>query len=129
MLDVSQSCSKLMKLTEELEHVALPPEEDPFESLYDGMDFMDDVSGVHLNKKLAIQARKSEIDHFKNMSVHTKVRRRRGMKIISTKWLDINKGDEFHPNCRARLRPVRGDAAAGELAHDAVDLREQSMAL
>ena len=28
---------------------------------------------------------------------------RRGMKIIKTRWIDINKGDVGDPNCRSRF--------------------------
>ena len=64
---------------------------------------MDDVTGLHLNKELAVQARKVEIDFFKARGVYTKVRREPWMQVITIKWIDINKGDETAPNYRARL--------------------------
>ena len=64
---------------------------------------MDDVAGLHLNKDLAVQARRVEIDFFKARGVYTKVPREPWMQVITTKWLDINKGDEASPNYRARL--------------------------
>ena len=64
---------------------------------------MDDVSGLFLNKELSIQARKLEIDFFKDRRVYKKLPKEPWMQVISTKWLDVNKGDEASPNYRARL--------------------------
>ena len=50
-----------------------------------------------------IKARMAEIQFFKKLGVYTKVRREKLMKIISTKWVDTNKGDDANPNYRARL--------------------------
>ena len=52
---------------------------------------------------MAIQSRKVEMEFFKKMKVYTKVKREAWMSIISTKWIDTNKGDEKAPNLRARL--------------------------
>ena len=103
ILDVSTPFGKLMKLQEIIEAKAVAPEEDPFAELYDGKSFMDDVHGGELDKAMAIKARRVEIDYFKRMGVYTKVQRHSGMKIISTKWIDTNKGDTTDPNYRARL--------------------------
>ena len=66
-----------------------------------------------LKKELAIKARKLEIEYFKKMKVYTKVPRSeaKGHKIISTKWLDTNKGDTDRPNYRSRLvgREIKRD--------------------
>ena len=43
------------------------------------------------------------MEFFKKMKVYTKVKREAWMSIISTKWIDTNKGDEKAPNLRARL--------------------------
>ena len=64
---------------------------------------MDDVSGLLLNKELAIQARKLEIDLFKDRKAYKKVPKEPWMQVISTKWLDVNKSDEASPNYCARL--------------------------
>ena len=80
-----------------------PPEEDPFKDLYEGCEFMDDIHGVPLDREEAIKARRVEMDYFRDMGVYTKVKREKWMRVISTKWLDTNKGDEDHPNYRARL--------------------------
>ena len=47
-----------------LEHVEPPHEEEGtarFRGLYDGQEFVDDVTGLHLNKDLAVQARRVEL--------------------------------------------------------------------
>merc|ERR1712086_782235 len=57
--------------------------------MYDGYDFFDDMNV------------------FKKMGVYVKVpretARRHGCKIITTKWLDTNKGDAQNPNYRSRM--------------------------
>ena len=79
----------------------------PHEDMYEEFDFVDDVTGRPLNHKLAAEARKLEIEFFKNMKVYEKVPRWRakeaGGKVVTTRWIDINKGDGQNPNYRARL--------------------------
>ena len=48
-------------------------------------------------------ARKKEIQFFRQRGVYTKVARESWMQVITTKWLDINKGDEQSKNYRSRL--------------------------
>ena len=68
--------------------------------------FIDDVSGRVLDHELAVKARKLEMDFFQKMRVYDKVPRaaatRDGCRVLSTKRLDINKGDQKAPNYRAR---------------------------
>ena len=77
---------------------------DPHEQelLYDPFEFIDDVTGQTLDKKMAVEARKLEMQFFRNMKVFDKVPRwmaaRDGCKVITTKWRDINKGDQRNPN-------------------------------
>ena len=71
--------------------------------MYADYDFVDDVSGLKLDKSLAIAARKVEIDFFKGRGVYEKVAKEQWMHVITTKWLDVNKNDEATPNYRARL--------------------------
>ena len=56
---------------------------------------------------MAIQARKLEMDFFRKMKVYMKVPRQEaidaGCDIITTRWLDVNKGDNDNVNYRARL--------------------------
>ena len=100
-----------MALQDKLDKATIPPEEDPFERLYDGVEFVDDVSGVDLDKQLATQARRVQLAFYKKMNVYTKVRREPWMKPISTRWIDNNKGDDVKPNYRARLvgREIKRD--------------------
>ena len=82
--------------------------EGPHEAdIYEAFDFVDDVTGKPLNHDLAKAARKTEIEFFRKMKVYEKVPRSRakedGCKVITTRWLDINKGDDERPNYRARL--------------------------
>ncbi len=100
--DVTTSFGQLMSIQAKMD-LATPPEEDPFQALYEDAEFVDDNSGMPLDKELAIQARKLEVEYFRKMGVYTKVAREKWMKVISTRWLDINKGDEGAPNYRARL--------------------------
>ena len=71
---------------------------DPHEQelLFDPFEFFDDVTGQTLDKKMAVEARKLEMQFFRNMKVYDKVTRwmaaRDGCKVITTKWRDINKG-------------------------------------
>ena len=64
------------------------------DELYQDFEFIDDVSGRVLDHELAAKARKLEMDFFRKM--------RDGCRVISTKWVDINKGNQKAPNCRAR---------------------------
>ena len=79
----------------------------PHEDMYEEFDFVDDVTGRPLNHKLAAEARRLEIDFFKNMKVYEKVPRWRateaGGKVVTTRWIDITNGDLQNPNYRARL--------------------------
>ena len=78
-----------------------------FQEFYKGLEFYDDVYGRPFDKDRAIKARKFEMEFFKNMNVYSKVDRsvakRLGAKIITTKWIDTNKGDDANPDYRARL--------------------------
>ena len=77
---------------------------DPHEEelLYDPFELFDDVTGQTLDK-----AKKLEMQLFRKMKVYDKVPRwmaaRDGCKVITTKWRDINKGDQENPNYRPRL--------------------------
>ena len=103
VFDITKPFGKLMSLETKLNELPLPPEEDPFDKLYTDCEFYDDISGAYLDKDLAIKARRLEMDYFRRMGVYTKVRREAWMRIITTKWLDVNKGDAQNPNVRARL--------------------------
>ena len=95
--DVTETINNLMK------HLHDQEEED----WYQGFEFFDDVTGGKLNHKLAVKARKLEMEFFKRMKVYDKVprwmARQAGCKVISTRWLDISKGDYERPDYRLRL--------------------------
>ena len=103
-LDITEAVETIMKATQKLEHLQEPPEEDlKFEKLYADAEFYDDVSGLLLDKSEAIKARRTEIGVFKEMGVYSKMKWEAWMKIIQTKWLDINKGDDENRVYRSRL--------------------------
>ena len=78
--------------------INVPTKADPHvkDELYQDFEFIDDVSGRVLDHELAVKARKLEMDFFREMRVYEKVPRaadtRDGCRVISTKWVDINKG-------------------------------------
>ena len=102
-LAIGETIEALMHAQEKVE----PPHEQgaPIDCghIYENRDFYDDISGAKLDHKLAVQARRAEMAFFKQRGVYSKVRREKWMTVISTKWLDVNKGDERCPNIRARL--------------------------
>ena len=76
--------------------------------MYDGYDFYDDMHEFKkMDREEVIKARRTEMQFFKKMGVYAKVpretARRHGCKIITTKWLDTNKGDDENPNYRSRM--------------------------
>ena len=79
-----------------------PPHEAP-PSIYAGCEFYDDVSGVKLDHAMTVAARKLEIEFCRNRGVYTKIKREPWMHVITTKWLDVNKGDADEPSVRCRL--------------------------
>ena len=84
--------------------MAHPHDKDDF---YREYDFVDDTSGRVLDHKLAVGAMKLETEFFRKMKVYDEVPRASaaadGSKVISTRWVDINKGDQKSANYRARL--------------------------
>ena len=61
----------------------------------------DDLTGLRLDAQKVIEARSKEIQYVRDMKVWKKIPRRqaqaRGMKVIKTRWIDINKGDDVNP--------------------------------
>ena len=78
-----------------------------FGELYRKYEFGDDVKGGSLDKEKVMTARRLEMGYFKERGVYTKVpraeARQMGAKVITTKWVDTNKGSEEEPNHRSRL--------------------------
>ena len=65
--------------------------------------YWDDVSGKPLRPELVQEARKEEVSTIKEMGVWEVIPRPKGEKVISTRWVDINKKDEANPKYRSRL--------------------------
>ena len=82
--------------------------------------FVDDITGQPLDPELCRIARKKEIDYFQSKGVWDlrnlqEAWARTGRPPISVRWVEVNKGDDEHPNYRSRLvaREIRmagGDA-------------------
>ena len=84
--------------------------------MYDGYEFYDDMHEFKkMDREAVIMARRTEMQFFQKMGVYVKVPRgmakMHGAKVITTKWLDTNKGDAESPNYRSRLvgREVKYD--------------------
>ena len=67
----------------------------------------DDLTGMKLEAGKVIEARAKEVGYIRDKRVYTKILRsqasRNGWKIVETRWIDINKGDDENPNYRSRL--------------------------
>ncbi len=67
----------------------------------------DDVAGTELCAEKVRQARREELECFRQMNVYDAVKRevaqQRNKNIIDVRWIDINKGDNDNPNYRSRL--------------------------
>ena len=69
--------------------------------------FRDDLTGQILNDSLVAEARTKELEYFNKKMVWQKVDKvttqRAGHKLVSVRWVDVNKGDNSCPNYRSRL--------------------------
>ena len=82
----------------------------PAEDLHedDGECAWDGQSGAALDPQLVKEAREAEIAYFKSMNVYAKVPLSECFEVtgaapVSTRWVDISKGDSLCPNYRSRL--------------------------
>ena len=96
----------LLSLTaRDVVHDGVPPEEDEHEE--EVSRAWDDVSGKELDAGEVRRARLKEMEYVNEKGVWAKVDRkealRQGWPIVSTRWIDINKGDEQCPVHRSRL--------------------------
>jgi len=71
-------------------------------------NFKDDLTDQVLRDDLIKAARAVELAYFHSKKVWTKVPKSRarassGRAPISVRWVDVNKGDDIHPNYRSRL--------------------------
>ena len=79
------------------------------------MEAWDDVSGQALDPKKVTEARREEVAYIHDSKLYTKVPRAKakklGAKVISVRWIDINKGDNDNENYRSRLvaREIKKD--------------------
>ena len=67
----------------------------------------DDLTGMRLDAGNVIEARAKEVTYLRDKRVYDRVLRhhatRNKWKIIKTRWIDINSGDDENPNYRSRL--------------------------
>ena len=67
----------------------------------------DDISSAPLKPEKVVEARKLEMAYAASKPVWKKVPRslakEKGWKIIKSRWIDINKGDDLNPNYRSRM--------------------------
>ena len=68
---------------------------------------VDDLTGMKLDAGKVVEARTKEVGYIRDKRVYNKIFRsqavRNGWKVVQTRWIDINKGDDENPNCRSRL--------------------------
>ena len=70
--------------------------------------YWDDATGKELKKDLVEAARAEELQVIREMGVWRHVPREMCMQVtgrppIKLRWVDINKGDDLHPNYRFRI--------------------------
>ena len=68
----------------------------------------DDLSGKKLDPNLVAAARAEEMEQYRKHRVYRTVPialcwERTGKRPIGVRWVDVNKGDEVHPDVRCRL--------------------------
>ena len=108
-------CTRVMAalMKEENSHPHDESEEAWWQDLYRGIEFYDDVNeGQKLEWSLVVKARRLEIEYFRKMGVYTKISKyETNGKVITTRWIDTNKGDEKLPDYRSRLvgREIKTD--------------------
>ena len=71
-------------------------------------EIYDDLSGERLDPDGVMQARKEEMSEVRKHGVYVKVPISRcweetGKAPIGVRWVDVNKGDQVHPEYRSRL--------------------------
>ena len=95
-------------------HAEVPDEED--QSCW--RQAWDDASGQELDPTMVAAARATELQYVQDKNVWTRMPRaealRRGLKIVGTKWIDINKGDSHSPVYRSRFVAKEYNTGPGE---------------
>ena len=103
IINISKPFGRLLGVQQKLEELAVPPEEQDLSEHHRVGTSIDDVFAAASDRIEVIKVRKTEMQFFRDMGVYTKVKREHRMKIILTKWFDVNKGDGKDINYRARL--------------------------
>ena len=89
------------------DHPEEEEEEEEEESENAWVTAWDDVSGHSLDANEVKKARAKEMGYIADKAVWRRIPRsvalRNNWKVISTRWIDINKGDAQEPNYRSRL--------------------------
>ena len=80
----------------------------PADELHEDEKAIDDQSGAELDPQEVERAMIAEIEYFKSMGVYEKVPIEEcwsvtGSDPVSTRWVDIDKGDTLSPNYTSRL--------------------------
>ena len=80
----------------------------PADGLHEDEKSIDDQSGAELDPQEVERAMIAEIEYFKSMGVYEKVPIEEcwsvtGSDPVSTRWMDINKGDTLSSNYRSCL--------------------------
>ena len=106
----SSDVSEIMQILEKMES---PYEDEQWRELCEKVEFTDDVNGGNaLDKDKVIAARRLEMQFFKKMGVFEKVDgkevRSSGGKIITTKWVDTDKGHGGYHSARNKFERFRG---------------------
>ena len=67
----------------------------------------DDLTGATLDPHEVSKARLKELGYINDKSVYKKITRSeavsKGIRILKTKWIDINKGDLEHPKLQIQV--------------------------
>ena len=76
--------------------------------IYWGQDFVDDVTGLELDRQLVDKARELEVRFFKSLGVYVydtidNYWEITGKPPLGVRWVDTNKGDNENPDVRCRL--------------------------
>lgn len=77
--------------------------EEQFDIEPEAPQYWDNISGKPLDTALVQAARKEECDVITSMGVWEVIDRPPGEKVITTRWVDVNKGDEIKKKYRSRL--------------------------
>ena len=98
---VQGQIKKLLSLTSTLPDVNKFHDADKSSTEISSKIAWDDLTGMKLDAGKVKEARGKELEYIKQKGVWTKIPRSvahaRGWKIIKTRWIDVNKGDDDNP--------------------------------